>query len=162
MRGLVALLVACAAEAPSDVVVGPDAWRLGDLGTDPLAAHQPPEPSCPPSTWGLEDGRLEVQTGVCDYAWLVQPSRVELSPGDVIRVLSWHQGLDAPVPAEAHLALLVDGVVWWEVTVDVPAIAEVFAAEVPVDDRVPAGAEFGIHLHNHGFNSWQVGEVTRE
>lgn len=157
------LAVGCAPEAASEpvVVAATDGWTLGSLATDPVPAHQPEVPLCPPATWGYEDGRLEVQTGACDYAWLVQPLLGPLEEGDTLTMLTWHQGLDASEPAEGHLALSVDGVLRWEMWAPIPSLPDVFEAEVVMDAHVPAGAEVGIHLHNHGFNSWSVGEITR-
>jgi len=150
-------------EGPSELVL-PDAWARGLLDDDPLLHHQPAglvDEDCPPSTWGYEDGRLEVQTGACAYAWLVQPALTELSPGDTLAITSWHQGLDAPLPSEGHLALVVDGEVLWEATAPIPSSPEVFDAEVVIHRHVPEGSEVGVHLHNHGYNSWSVGAVTR-
>lgn len=139
-------------------VAVPEAWTPGDPAGDPLDGHPT---DCPASTWGTEDGRLEVQTGACAQAWLVQPLLEDLAPGDVLDVVSWHQGLDALEPGEGHLAVVVDGVRLWEVWAPIPSDPEVFEAQVRVEAAVPAGAEVGVHLHNHGYNSWSVGELVR-
>lgn len=145
------------ASLPVTIAV-PEAWAPGDPAGDPLDGRPA---DCPPSTWGAEDGRLEVQTGACAQAWLTQPLLEDLAPGDVITVASWHQGLDAAEPGEGHLAVVVDGVRWWEVWAPIPSEPEVFEAELRVEVAVPAGAEVGVHLHNHGYNSWSVGELVR-
>lgn len=155
--------VGCAppvAEGPVDLV-SPDAWERGDLATDPIDAHRPAEVNCPPSTWGYEDGRLEVQTGACSFAWLVQPALADIDVGDTVSVTAWHQGLDAAIPAEGHLALVIDGVVVWDTWAAIPSDPEVFSAEIILDEPVDEGAEVGVHLHNHGYNSWSVGTVRR-
>ena len=168
LASLASGLAACAPEAVEPVpppepeaVTHPENWAWGNLQADPIGEHQPETPDCPPSTWGEEGGRLEVQTGVCDFAWLVQPTLISLKAGDTISVASWHQGLDAGEPAEGHLALVLDGELLWELWASIPSPPEVFTDEVVVERDVPAGAEVGVHLHNHGFNSWSVGELMR-
>lgn len=155
------LLVGC---APGDSVLqgepllAPEAWVQGDPATDPLDGLAR---DCPPSTWGAEGGRLEVQTGACAQAWLVQPLPVDLAPGDVLTVSSWHQGLDAAEAGEGHLALVIDGQLVWEVWAPIPSDPELFDGRFVAHRFVPAGADVGVHLHNHGYNSWSVGEVVR-
>jgi len=120
-----------------------------------LAAHRPDEVDCPVATWGLEAGGLEVQTGACTYLALGQP--VRLSGGDLLDVVLWHDALDAAEPGEGHAALWLDDQILWEVTVPIPSPAGFHDAAVAVPH---GGGMLGWHLHNHGYNSWTLAELT--
>lgn len=134
-----------------------DPWFLVPIeaGADPLAHHRPSEVDCPPSAWGTEGGSFEVETGVCNYAAFGQPLPTELGFGDELHIVIWHDLLDAPEPAVAHAAVWVGTSVLWETEVPIPAPSSALEAVVPVRAPVPAGALLGLHLHNHGFNSWR-------
>jgi len=166
---IVALLLVCACAPSSDPPTDPpaevhtlatsDGWQLGVPDTDPLRDHRPADAGCPVSAWGEEDGRLEVQMGVCDYAWLVQPLPETVCAGDTLLISAWHQGLDAPEPGEAHLALTLGDELLWQTWSAVPSQADLWMEEVVVQHTAPAGTELGVHLHNHGYNSWAVAPV---
>ena len=140
-------------------LVSAEAWAPQDPADDPLADHRPADPSCAPGGWLVEDDRVEVQTGICHYLSLMQPIRAPVQAGDELGVLLWHQGLDAAEPAEAHVALLLDGVPVWETTASIPAPATLYEQWVTVDTSAPAGAPLVLHLHNHGDNTWAVAPV---
>ncbi|MEX1362764.1 MAG: hypothetical protein AB1Z98_06530, partial [Nannocystaceae bacterium] len=88
-------------------LVDMDTWVLETDEEDPLAEERPTTVSCPAAAWGPEWGRLEIQTGACDYFSARQPSLVAMEAGDAIEVVAFHDRLDAPEPASGHLALLV-------------------------------------------------------
>lgn len=136
-------------------------WRLAEASEDPLPAHRPEEVRC---VMGggvtFEQGALEINTDLCNYATLVQPAQTHIQRGEVIRVVGWNQGLFADPPAEAHLALLADGVVLWEATLPVPGPAEVYTPEVVAPQDFPAGVPLVLHVHNHGANSYYFVTVT--
>ena len=152
---LLGTLLAC---TPPDGVVAPvEAWA--PAAADPLPTHRPPDASCPEAAWGPEEGVLEVDTGGCHYLAVEVPLPFVLRPGDALEGDLWHQLLDAPERAEGHAALLVDGEVVWEVTVAIPGLPEAYPIAWTADRRVEAGTPLGFHLHNHGDNSWRLGEV---
>ena len=136
------------------------AWALASAEDDPLADERPATVDCPVAAWGPEAGGLEIQTGACNYFFATQPSRAAIEPGDAIDVVAFHQGLDAPEPAEGHVAILVGGAVIWEAYVEIPADASVIEARVIAAQAWPAGTPVGVHLHNHGYNAWTVLDVS--
>lgn len=138
-----------------------EAWVALDAADDPLPEHRPPDAACAPGGWLVEGGRLEIQMGICAYATLGLPLARPVLQGDPIGILAWHQGLDAPEPGTAHLALFLDDALLWEDVTDIPSVATVFEAEVeaPVDAAV--GSTLTLHLHNHGFNAWAVAVPER-
>ncbi len=150
------LLAGCAVELEPGPLGHVEAWEALPPSEDPLPEHRPDEVSCAPGGWFVEDGRIEVQTGICDYVTLGQPLLREVREGDLVRVLAWHQGLDAAEPAEAHIALFVDGVRLWEAWAPIPSEATIFSETVAAPVDAPMGAPVILHLHNHGFNAWAV------
>lgn len=136
------------------------AFALASAEDDPLADERPTTVDCPTATWGFEAGGLEIQTGVCNYFFATQPSRAAIEEGDAIDVVVFNQGLDAPAPAEGHVAILVGDAVIWEAYVEIPSDASVLEARVVAEQAWPAGTPVGVHLHNHGYNAWTVLDVT--
>jgi hypothetical protein len=160
--------VACAAEPtqggdsaqPTPVsLLEPLALVPVEATDDPLAEHRPDDVDCPAAAWGEEGGGFEVQTGVCAYAAFDQPLSVELGAGDLIEISVWHDTLDASEPADGHVAVLLGGRVLWEETVAIPAPSAALDAAVILDATPSPGARLGLHLHNHGYNSWRFVEV---
>jgi hypothetical protein len=136
-------------------VLQPEALMAVDAAHDPFASHRPAEIDCPPGAWGPEGGGFEVQTGVCNYAAFDQPLPVDVRAGDTIFFNLWHDTLDAHEHATAHVALWLSDEVLWEDEVDIPAPSGVLEAMVELEKTPPEGARVGLHLHNHGFNSWR-------
>lgn len=129
-----------------------EAWAP-DASADPFPAHA--EGRAPCEGFVVESGILEVDTGLCPYFVVSQPARVALREGDRLEGGVVWDTLYADEPAQAHLALSVDGEVLWELLVDIPGEPswEVLDAEVPID--APEGAPVALHLHNHGLNQWR-------
>ena len=136
------------------------AWAPAPAERDPFADERPATVECPVGAWGAEWGGLEVQTGACNYLFVDQPSRLAIAEGDALDLVVFHQDLDAPEPAEGHVAILVGDEVVWEAHVEIPADASVLEARVVAERAWPAGTPVGVHLHNHGYNSWTVLELS--
>ncbi|MEM7152003.1 MAG: hypothetical protein AAF799_04130 [Myxococcota bacterium] len=132
------------------------AWREGTAEHDPLHHERPDAIDCPVAAWGPEWGRLEIQTGVCNYLHVTQPSLTAIEAGDSVELVVFHDRLDAAEPAQGHVAILVGEQVLWEHWVDIPTEAAVVHARVPAPQAWPVGAPVGLHLHNHGYNSWTL------
>ncbi|MEZ4316674.1 MAG: hypothetical protein R3F61_04200 [Myxococcota bacterium] len=149
---LLLVLVGCAPEGVARV--GIDGWTPVEAPDDPLASHRPERVSCPAPAVAVEDGVFEVQTGICTYLAVEQPLPRELRPRDRIVGAVWHEGLDAAEPGEAHVALWVDDVVVWEAYRPIPDAATLLEIDVEID--APASDRIGFHLHNHGYNAWNL------
>ncbi len=139
-----------------------EAWSQVELAEDRFAGHRPETIDCPDAAWQPELGGLEVQTGVCNYLALMQPSLVDLEVGDRVVVDLWHDALDAAAPSRGHVAVLIEDVVVGEAEVVIPSQAEVLRFDWSVDAPLPAGSEVSLHLHNHGFNSWSFVAITAQ
>jgi len=164
-RGLL-LLAACGTdgtvELPTPVVTEATGWSAAPVEADPLPDHRPVDDGCPDGSWGPEGATLEVETGLCHYAWLEQPLPRAVPLGAVLTADLWHTGLDAAEPAEAHVALLLGDRVVWEAWAAIPSDPTLWEIAVVVDEPLLAGELVGLHLHNHGDNAWTLGPVTIE
>lgn len=138
-----------------------DPWALApvDPEHDPLADHRPAQIDCPPGAWGPEGGGFEIQTGVCSYAAFDQALPIPVEPGDLVSILVWHDVLDAAEPGTGHVAVWLGDEVLWETTVAIPADSGVLEAVIPIERSPAPDARLGLHLHNHGFNSWRVLDI---
>ncbi len=159
-----AVLLACG--PPSDegvelALTDAAAWRAPEEGAvDPLASHRPEGATCSEAGWQVEGSALELDTGLCSYVWLTQPLLAAVPEGGLVSGSLWHLDLTAEEPAVAHAAILADGEVVWELEVDVPSAADVHELAFFADRALLPGVEVSIHLHNHGQNTWNLGELT--
>jgi hypothetical protein len=176
MAGALALLLALLAcedePSPPDPPQDPslvelDRWEwVEDANLDVFGPERPAGLVCDPVLGITEemlgtDRVLEINTSACDYATVRQPSRVALAAGDVVAIRMFHWDLTTPAPAQAHLALAIDGTVVWEAQVPSPAAAALVEEEIDIAQAVPAGAELQLHVHNHGANSYDLVAIER-
>lgn len=136
--------------------------ELRPAESDPLNSHRPESVDCPAAAWGEEFGSFEVQTGVCNYGAFVQPLPQPIQAGDLVEITVWHDFLDAAEPATGHVAVWLGDQVIWEEEVAIPAQSSTLSASVAIDFEPAADAKLGLHLHNHGFNSWRFVSVDVE
>lgn len=142
-------------------LLDPAALKPVEADADPLHNHRPAEVDCPVAAWGPEGGGFEIQTGVCNYAAFDQALPIAINEGDALQIILWHDFLDAAEPATAHVAVWLDTTVVWETEVSIPGFSKSFDVIVPIDWTPSPDARLGVHLHNHGFNSWRVVSVDR-
>lgn len=161
-HALLGLLIAACTGDEAGVVrsepsplLDPEAMRPVSADADPMVQHRPIAVSCSEGAWGPEAGGFEVQTGVCDYAAFAQPLGVELEPGDRVDIRIWHDTLDAAEAGTGHVAVLLGEHILWEQIVDIPTASAELGAIVEVSNSVPTDTPLGLHLHNHGYNSWR-------
>ena len=136
-------------------LLDPFALTPVDADADPLIQHRPSEVDCPSATWGPEGGGFEIQTGACNYGAFDQTLSTPITAGDALNIVAWHDTLDFPEPATAHVALWIGRTVLWEAELAIPAPSGSFEVSVPIEDAPAPHARMGLHLHNHGFNSWR-------
>lgn len=151
------LLAGCPAGGVRDLV-DPGAWQAS--ADDPWPAHAPEPADCSPLAWGLELTEelevLEVDTAACDYLVVGQGSLARVREGEHVSARVSFGALDAPQPAEAHVAVVLDGWAVLDERVAIPGLA----GEIEVGASAPAGIDAGalvvFHLHNHGANTWNL------
>ena len=137
-------------------------WVMQSAAEDSNSGHRPAEVICPDNSWGNEDGALEVETGYCNYLSLSQPAKVAVAKGDSLHLVLWHADLAFETPAQAHVAITVDGHNVWEADVDIPLAAEIYDLRIPIDFDAPAGSKVEYHVHNHGYNTWTLLQLEVE
>jgi hypothetical protein len=108
-----------------------------------------------------DEPALGVDTGLCNYLTVSQPTLEDVAVGQTLKVRLWHFALTAPEPAEAHAALLVDGMEVMDEKLPIPAPGGLIVKEVRAARAIPAGSPVFFHLHNHGMNSWALVELSR-
>jgi len=137
-------------------------WAMQSATDDTYSAHRPAEVNCPDNSWYNEDGALEVETGFCNYLSLAQPSKTALAKGNSLHLVLWHGNLSFAEPAQAHVAITIDGHTAWEETVKIPSEADIYDVRIPIDFDAPAGSKVEYHLHNHGYNTWTLLQLEVE
>ena len=136
-------------------LLDPFALERVERHADPLADHRPPLVDCPAAAWGAEGGSFEIQTGVCNYGAFDQPLSLPIKAGDELKIIVWHDTLDFEEPALAHVAVWIGQDVVWEAEVGIPRPSSSFEVTVPIEETPAPNARLGLHLHNHGYNSWR-------
>lgn len=128
---------------------------------DPFADHRPETVTCSEvGGWYSEGDGIEIDTARCNYFAAWEGAVTSARGGELLELTLSHFDLTAPEPAEAHVALRVDGELLYEEFIAIPGSGAVYEVSLPLHRDVPRGAPLEIHLHNHGQNSWNVGPVT--
>ena len=154
------------AEAAADVllnevsVIDHQGWEVYAPELDPLPGHQPEQIDCSIPGWFIERGFLEINTGACNYALLEHPSLLDVPKGAEVKFDLWHFDLLAAEPATAHVALLFGDTLQWEADIAIPQLGTVRTESFRATRSLAAGEPIRFHLHNHGQNTWTLGEVT--
>lgn len=160
LLAIAVLLVGCAPEPRETVdLVDASLFRILDVEEDPFPSHRADAKRlCDLGGFGEDLGVLDIDTETCAYVSAAQPSLADVLPGDQLLLLAWHQALASTDPnAQGHMAVMVGDELLWEVLVDIPAAADVYELQLPVDEVIPAGTPVVVHVHNHGGNTWRLG-----
>jgi len=146
----------------TETLAHPEGWAELPQADDPYPLHRPDSVDCDPEAWHEEDGLFEVETNLCNYINLVQPSQSDVIPGDAIELLVFHSALSSvDEPAEAHIAVLLDGGVLMDQIIPIPSTSEIYDQTILAETNVAKGAPIVLHLHNHGGNAWKLGHLRR-
>lgn len=137
------------------------AWAAYPVEQDPLPGHQPSEPiDCERNVgWSVERGAVDVDTSQCNYALIAHPALVDVPEGSEIEIEFYYFDLIASEPALAHAALFFDADLQWETHVDIPGLANLQRLRFRTTRALRAGEPIRWHMHNHGQNTWMLGEV---
>jgi hypothetical protein len=149
-------------EPESQQLAAADAWvRVTDPAADWFANLRPADAECDDSGYSYDplERTIEIQTQVCDYLTLSQPTRVALAAGDTIHIAGFHDILISAEPAEGYVGVALDGEIVWTLRVPIPGPPAVFEDSFTIERAIPAGTEIQVHVHNHGPNSWELGDI---
>lgn len=146
------------------LLVDHTAWVPVDAADDPLIAHRPEAVECGVVGAYVEATGYEIDTGACNYCARQQPSQVEIRAGDTLSISAYHDTLASIEAGQAHIALLLLDWPVWQEFIPIPASPGVvdatpFNEKIVVDYDIPAGTPVGLHLHNHGYNTWRLLDV---
>jgi hypothetical protein len=136
-----------------------ESWvRVTDPGIDVFADQRPADASCDDAGYFYDPfaQSLEIETELCNYLTVAQPSLAPLNPGDVVTIHAFHDVLTAPEAAEGYLGLAIGGELEWEFHVAIPSDVGVIEEEFTIDRALPAGTDLQFHVHNHGPNTWEL------
>jgi hypothetical protein len=141
----------------------PERWVRIAPAEDPFD-DRPPVVSCSATAVMAEtlaeENVYSVDTGACNYLTAMQPTVRAIAAGELLKVRLWHFELTADEPAEAHAALVIDGITLLDERVPIPSAGGLIVRELRAERDVAAGARAYFHLHNHGENSWSLVEVS--
>ncbi len=147
-----------ATEPGAVIVAQSDAWQANDTMVDPFPEHFDDQP-CGPGAVRVEGEFLEINTGICGYNVLTQPTPTPIPSGATLTSDIIHQRLFAPTAAEAHVAMTLGGDIVWDESIPLPTDLEVWSISWNAPSAYPAGTPWVLHLHNHGSNTWLFGPV---
>jgi hypothetical protein len=165
--GLVAVAIAVLGCAGTEATVKPgDPQRVLLASTDvfhellaaedPLPEHRPDPVVCNPlNGFYAEDGELEVATGHCNYLAVAFAALTDAQGGDRVTGSVRHFDLTSPEPAETHLRITWGEVTLTEAHIPVPSPAAVRNFELILPRDLGRDEPLGLHLHNHGQNTYQ-------
>ena len=146
---LVVGICGCATGEPFELT----AWQP-DLAADPFGEHAPADTTCIGLT--TDEGVLEVDTAVCPYAVVSQPSLRTLRKGERLVGGMSHDDLWSEDPGTAHAALSLNGEVIWEASPRIPSSPTFHTLDHTLQRAVPEGSILVFHLHNHGINNYRL------
>lgn len=155
----------------AEVLVDHRLWVLTETAnSDPfaLSRERPAVQACETgANFEPSPGSLEVELARCRerYASFHQPSLIALQVGDELNFTLSHLLLRPLTESvtEAYLALSVNGMVIWQLTLQIIAPANNYSLSVPIENEAPLGSDVVLHLDNHGENSYTFSpmEVSR-
>lgn len=169
--GFASLLLACGgADAQPDreppALAAPvqltqaESWLLAAPQSDPFAELEPGRVRCAEAALLVEGMWIEVSTVTCNYATLVFTFPQASRAGNLIRgEVAWST-LAAIDPAVATLAFALGERELWSHEVAIPGTANLVTVELELPVTVRAGDALYFHVHNHGYNSWQLSPLT--
>ncbi|MEE2827753.1 MAG: hypothetical protein VX498_01075 [Myxococcota bacterium] len=163
--GTVAVLAlaisACPESEPATIqsLINHEAWVEVSPGLDPFDDHRPAEVECTEGGWGMEDGVFEVETDRCPYGTFTQPLLYEPLTDTPIRISLWHLGLFATPPTEGHVVVQIGDETLFQEFPAIPAESELWDWSGVPTEAHEAGSPIYFHLHNHGTNSWRLGDI---
>ncbi|MEY4577102.1 MAG: hypothetical protein RL701_1805 [Pseudomonadota bacterium] len=152
-----------AAPSVSGSLLAPDHWLPTAVADDPFA-DRPALVECSAAAVLAEElggeRALGIDTGQCNYAAVTQLTQRAVSSNELIVVRVWHFELNAGEAAEAHVALVIDGLSIVDLRVPIPQPGGIIKVQVRAPRAIPAGAAAHFHLHNHGANTWALLDIT--
>ena len=147
-------------ESEPGALIDHELWELASPDQDPFFDQVTEPIDCPRGAYRVEgqdsEQVFELDTGLCNYLAIVQPSLREIREGDTLEWSMWHLNLVATEPAAAVIGVFVGEHTIWERTIPIPGAPGAYLVELTADFSAPAGTPVLVHIHNHGANNWKI------
>lgn len=131
-------------------------WKQVSREHDPYKSMAPPNKPCDDVAYKLEDGVIEVETGICSFITVAQPLKHNLRLGDKLKVIFWHLYLTAASSAEGYVGLSIDSAPIYVKKIPIPASPAVYEETITLKRNFSKGETLYFHIHNHGSNTWKL------
>ncbi len=156
----VLVLVGCG-EPVEALLVDALNWTYVPPEADPFVPAGFTPPPCDPTGLLIEFGIYEIDTGLCPWATVSQPTAFAVRAGEGLRLVAYHTPLIAEEEGvEAVMEVRLDDEVLWTHTTPIPADDEVFLINHEAVDDHDRGALVLWHVHNHGLNGYRLPTVA--
>jgi hypothetical protein len=142
-------------------LVAVDQWVEADPDTDPFSGDRPDDLDCPEDAWGNEAGVLEIKTESCAYVTVSQPLMADVVAGDTLEITAWHGQLASFDVAMGTIAVAIGDDVVWREDIPIPNPGGFFVVPLEAPQDAPGGTLVRFHVHNHGFNSWNLASLQK-
>lgn len=130
-------------------------WKQVPRERDPYKSMAPNKP-CNDVAYKLEDGVIEIETGICSFITVSQPLKHNLRLGDKLKVIFWHLNLTAASSAEGYVGLSIGNDPIYVKKIPIPASPEVYEEIITLKRNFSKGETLYFHIHNHGSNTWKL------
>lgn len=135
-------------------------WEKVERSEDPYKELAPPGP-CNDVAYKLEDGVIEVETGICSFVTVRQPLKHALKKGDTLQLIYWHLQLTAASSAYGFFSLTLGTQRIHVNKIPIPSAPQVYEVNVPIKQSFAKGTPLYFHIHNHGSNTWKLLDLNR-
>ena len=130
-------------------------WQPVAPSLDPFAHLIQDRIPCDWTSFGVEYGGIEVNTGRCGYITLTQNLKSSISPHTQLKISAWHTPLlKGDLQGEAFFSLMIGEHLIWEKELWIPSEAVSWEEIVPSSLEIPVGTPVFLNVRNHGANSW--------
>ena len=145
---------------PAVQLLDANAWKRIPSEEDPFLKMKTEHHKCLPLGTYVENGVFEIDTGLCNFATIVQPLQTEIRQGERLQFTLLHEDLSAPTNATAFVVLSIDGERIWQQEIPIPSEASYYQPLWTAHKEIKKGAKIVFHLHNHGANNWTIHSLT--
>lgn len=105
---------------------------------------------------------FSITTLFCSWGTVRAPLLEAITQGETLHLRIWYFSQQAFSEAEAKLEIRVDSKTLWKGTVSVPTSGSLIVEDIVAPFAAPQGAELLWNVSNHGSNSWNFLELSRE
>ena len=136
------------------LVVGQN-WTPVAPSQDPFAPLIEDRIVCDWTSFGVEYGGIEVNTGRCGYITLTQPTLSAIDVTSSLKISAWHTPLlKGDLQGDAFFSLMVGNQLIWEKKLRIPSEAVSWEEIIQSPLYAPEGTPLFLNVRNHGANSW--------